>query len=458
MPKNNKTLLWFFFAGMIFLANPVFAVIDVLPDFLGCAFIFYALSRASALSSGVKEVRTAFSRLLILQAARFVLSLLSLRTGQSESATLLLTVTFAFGALSLLFLIPALIRLKNATPAFCAAHGGSFSEACDKRGRNRFDRYIGLCVWFFIVKELLTVLPEFTALSLSSDVLNGRERLYDFIGLLRFLALAVIFVLFVYFTVRSTLVLRLVRSDTELFAAVGREYDLYIAEHPLLLSYRRNLLSLSFFFAGALMWTDFYIDFHNVIPDVVAAALILAGILVSPLPGKKKIPAAVFSVFYGVAAFFSGRFAYRFSTKFDAFAIDKNQLAARAYFEMWISSFVEFLIFLALLSFLLLFLREIVRRYAGYIPEHASEFEDKKRKELLEAWDKRLLRLVVVGFIAALASFLFDYIQVIPNFKFSVLLEYFWVFDFLLSLAFALSLGNAFLSLQTDLQDRIRYD
>ena len=92
------------FIGMLFFFNPSFGVVDVLPDFIGCLFIYLGLSRISVISRIMAEARTAFLKLLAVCLLKdiAVVVVLGMSTN-AERPTSLLIVGFAAAAASIYF-------------------------------------------------------------------------------------------------------------------------------------------------------------------------------------------------------------------------------------------------------------------------------------------------------------------------------------------------------------------
>ena len=51
--------------GAFFMINPMIAFIDVIPDFIGCALIVYALHRLSSVSPELEEAEKYFKYFII---------------------------------------------------------------------------------------------------------------------------------------------------------------------------------------------------------------------------------------------------------------------------------------------------------------------------------------------------------------------------------------------------------
>ena len=428
--------------GLLFFCNPYIAAIDVLPDFIGCAIIYFALSRISHINRRLGEARTAFFKLMAFCLCKdiCVLVVFGMSTAAERPVSLLLVtfvnavvgLYFSYSAINLLFDgIYSLSVLRNC-PTLYAGYKRFFGVE-----RSRCEVALRATWIFFILREVLCLLPEFTALTTSSYIDSDLIRIYEYIGLMR--AMACILVLFLallwlWQLLRFFIALSRERSFR---AALGEEEQAHSRLHPGNAVIRRYGVSFLLFGIGALLLCDFYLDFQNIIPDALGAAFLLSGLLFTDLSRRQKAIGGTLCVSYGVMATVSSHFAYRFSMEYSAGEISKNASAARAYLHMWLTSLCEFLAFLALLVVLLLCLRTVIAKWAGYLPTHAeSEFEQRRRHAFVEDFDKSLIHTFIWGFLSALLSFLYDYIKEFPSHKFFRFLELFWAFDLVMALAF----------------------
>lgn len=461
MTKTNKKIRFgLLFAGLIFFCNPYFAVIDVMPDFIGCLLIVVGLSRATLVNRLLAEARTAFLRLMLVDIVKNVLLMITMSAGSAEQPTALLLIAFSATVVELFFLIPAFkllfegltsIATLEDCPALYGTYHGRFS---------RIELLQRQTVVFIVVREIVCLLPEFTALTLSTYTDSNLINIYEYIGLIRAFSVCIVLVCGIVWLVQLTRTFLSLWREKAFFARIDEKYNAYLLAHPGIAIEQRYAACFLALFAGALFLVDFYLDLKNIIPDGIGAILILLAVFACDLPWRflRTITAALAAI-YGVVATLSTKQSYRFVSNFGVSAIDRSEQGANAYLSMWLLSLLEFILFVALLALLLLLLRRVVNKHAGYIPSHEpTEFDLRARKEFIEEFDISFLRLFVVGFAAGLCSFLYDYIQDIPNGNIFRLLEYFWMLDFTLSLVFAVLLGNLLLRIHKEIQNRFQYD
>ncbi len=93
--------------GCIFLFNPFINIIDVLPDFIGYLFIMKALSELSDLERNIRNARARFKSAMWVSLVKCALIFASM----IFDSTWYLILTFSFGILESMYLIPAFIDL-----------------------------------------------------------------------------------------------------------------------------------------------------------------------------------------------------------------------------------------------------------------------------------------------------------------------------------------------------------
>ena len=472
-------------AGLCFFFNPVFAVVDVLPDCIGCLLVWFGLSRVSRVSRPMVEARAAFLKLFVVYLVKdlFVMAIFGMSSDLERPSSLLI-VAFAAAVLGLYFTItalralfdgfytlavthdcPPLYRKKEAAEPFVenTCESKNAPEQAKKRrfGEvSRTEAVLRLSLVFVLFREIVGVLPEFSALT-SLEFNNGQRasHLYDYIGVMRAISAAIVLIAGIVWLVAVVRYFLLVRAQKELLVALGEEEERWRASHPGSALVKRYAVAFTLMTIGAALLTDFRVDYRNVLPDAVAAALLLAGLLVTDLPAKYKGIGGALAVVYGAIATVSEHFAYEFSVHHTGEEISKTAEAANAYLISWLTALAEFAVVLGLLVCLLLCLRRVIVKWAGYLPAHDDlPFEQRRRAAFLEEFDKELVRTFVFGFLAALCSFLFDYIQEIPDYRIFRLLEFFWGLDFAVNVLAAVMFGILLADIHGEIRHRFLYE
>ena len=447
--------------GLLFFFNPSFAALDVLPDFIGCLLIWLGLSRVALLHRFAADAQRAFLKLAAIDAVKNLLlvAVFGLGSGTAEQPTALLIIAFSAAVLELFFLLPALRALFDAFFMLASQYECPTLYANPYGGLSKTDSICRLSRIFVVVREVVCLLPELTALTTSSYSDSALDRIYEYIGIMRLLACLLVALCGIYWAVRLMVYFHRLHGERAMGEALAERYRAYFAEHPGITVKRRHAVSFAFLGAGLLLLTDFYLDFQNIIPDPVAGTLICIGALLPMGKGGLRAATALLGCAFGVISAVSSKLSAAFVLDFSPGALGKNHEADMAYTEMWIWALAELLVFLALLICLLLLIRAVVRDYAGYRAEHVEEgFEDRAHRELLSYFDGRLLIGGILGFLAGIVSFLFDYIQTPSGTGIYHFLDYLWMFDFGFSLIFGIFLCVMLVQLYYEIKNRYRYD
>ena len=453
--------------GLFFFFNPNFSVLDLLPDFIGCLLVFFGLTRVAHVSTVMQEARAKFLRLTAVCAARDLLVLMVLgSSAANEKATSLLLISFSAALLFLWFAFSAfralfdgfygLAVLGDCPPLYTEENSG-------KNGvkRSKTERVLRASLFFLVLREVMSVLPEFASLSNSSGEMNPHHiNLYEYIGIMRLLSALVILAFGAVYLVKIVRYFRLLQAQIDFRAQLTEKEREIAAKYPGNAVTRRYRLSFLFLGIGAFLLTDFYLDFTNILPDALAAAFLLAGALLTDvLSRNQKIIAACAAVVYAGVATFSSYLAASFYAEFSNAQIGQNALADRAYGWMWGSALFEMLVFLAALVLLLLLLRRTVDKWGGYLATQGkSDFETRRREAFLEEFDGELIRTFIFGLSAALFSFIYDYMKVLPANKWLRFLEFFWAFDFCASLLFAVLFSVLLGNILAAIKQRFMFD
>ena len=112
--------------GCIFLFNPFINIIDILPDFIGYLFIMRALAEVSDLERNIRNARARFKAAMWVSLVKCALVFASM----IFDSTWYLILTFSFGILECMYLIPAFIDLF---------YGISYLEERYTDHKSRFD-------------------------------------------------------------------------------------------------------------------------------------------------------------------------------------------------------------------------------------------------------------------------------------------------------------------------------
>ena len=427
-------------AAALFFWNPIVAIIDPLPDCIGYLLLWAALGYTADLHTYLAEARAGFLRMAFIDAIKLV-GLLWLVTvpvaDEQPSAQLLLT--FVFAVLELIYAIPAWNNFYDGMFGLISNDGNLRRYDLVSRPRTVWRRdpavgkrkkvtlpprvrslpellKSGTVIWI-IVRAALATLPELTALSAfeyEGYVTNNDVDIYSFRNLFVFLAVCVMAVIglrWLWRMLRFTV--RLYRDNVLTAALTARYADTILPDEGLFLR-RRLKLGLTLVTIGAILSVDFYVEELNIIPDLLAALVLAAAILVLRRCSDRWVPAICATGTWGLASVVSSYCAYAFHNEFYPELVYKNSEAYAAYRLMCTATLVEQIAFAGTVVCLGLMLISVIRRVdAGLLPDLRGK---------IVGW-------LVLGLLAAASGVAYDLL--LPS------VEFIWLIDFGIGLLFA---------------------
>ena len=312
-PKKPRRLgkylgIGLFTAGAVFLFDPFISVVDLLPDALGYLLMLVGLYRLSDLDERLAEACKGLRYLALIGVARLVSLFLTFGlVSPNEQPVFVLLILFTLGVLDCIILIPMwknffggilyLGSRNDATTMFDReGRGGS------TRRRNAAERYTAYTVAFFVLREVLAVLPELTVLSHEKGgvEMGDATPFYDFIGLYRMLGSGIALILGVIWLIMTVGFIRKLKKDTPFFEALTHKYRTEVLTRGDLFARRAVKSSLVCLLVAAVFALDVYLDHVNVLPDILAALFLILSVVFLRRYAGKNLPALLAASFYGV--------------------------------------------------------------------------------------------------------------------------------------------------------------
>ena len=430
MPKLKKDLgIAAIIASFIFLFNPNLNMIDPLPDFIGYIILCAALSFFGDLNAEIADARRFFSRALALDIAKIAsIFIVFSSPSDDEQNTLILLVCFVSAVLELVFLIPAYRALFSGIMNLGYKYDNTSVLGKKERKvpsnkplsqqkiirdgmkKNYTEKMRSLCIAFVIFKAAMYTLPEFTVLS--SHTYNESSHMvyiYDFVGLLRMLSIFACFIFGVIWLVRMAAYFTRIRRDEAFMGALVRVYDTNVLPRTGL--FVRNIVRLVFLliFIAALLCVDFRIDYFNVIPDTLAALLLMAAAIVA----KKRISgfSKYFSAFaaYFVLSLVALLVEYHFFGEFFYSAIMRNDAAYSAYCTMLVCSVLDAAGFLLAAIGIYCMMIPVIGGYTGFSVPGASVNVEDKIKKVHSSLKKKTYIFIACAVLCAASDLFYDF-------------------------------------------------
>lgn len=258
-------------AGLLFFCNPNFEIIDLFPDFIGCALFLFGIRRLSAITERGKAAAKDFRVLLGLNLLQTLSCLLFFLLSESEM-TWMLTLTACFGVAEAVFFCRGMALLDEAITY--SAMQGNFEEVYADRQRSSLTGY---AIFFGIAKCLFALLPTLTFLATDyGDVgLVETDRSFLF-KLLQGTNLVLVAIFGVFLAVLGCRCYRALGKESAFLRYLDERYDEQIVRAPGVLTYKHLRLGGALLFLGMLFLLPLRLDGVDFLPDFVAAALMIA--------------------------------------------------------------------------------------------------------------------------------------------------------------------------------------
>lgn len=428
-PGTHKFRLGLLAIAAIFLFNPDFAVLDILPDIIAYILMTVSLKRFADINDKMEEARKRFLLMIYVSGAKLIsLFLLFGVTDDYMRPYSMLLYPCVFGVIELILLIPAYKNLFDGITYLSTRNGGSRAffylypiksdriRKVRRDAKNLTERTSAFTVFFVVCKTVLSALPEFTVLTSSTyDETGHAIDLYDYIGLLRFIAVTAMLVIGTVWLVRFVRYFRFVRGDGALYKGLDRKYSKEIASNSGLLTVRRFNLSFTFLKLAAFFIVDFYISYNNIMPDCIYAifALVAIGFLSPYVTRGKRNVALGITAAYGAVSIASSLVNYDFNKLYAVFeAIFKSGEAYDHYVRMCTLTAVESILFFASILSLCRLLHDVIVNHCGYVSKlDNNEFVEGQHQVLCRELKGMLKRVLTFSAVAAVTAVVYDYLK-----------------------------------------------
>ncbi len=433
LAKGGHVVSWgCIVVALIFLANPMPLLVDILPDAIGFALILFALRRAVGEINAFNDLRRPTQTLLFISLSKIpaLVIMLSIWGGNSGERAILAVFTLVYSIMEFIYLrtwthefFDAMARYGQAYHCEAALSTTGHSYRISPETLER------LTLIFVFVRSLLSCLPEIALVPLTEIDLSG-TKIIKWNALYPILLILACFVLLIFGIIWACYIVAYVKR-----IAADKEAGKRIAARITVGSRaeRQNsfrLISHTFLFLSIaiLLQFDIVFDEVNYIPDTLSAIFFfLSALCLNRLIGK-QIPLLLTTVGYGVASVAYYTTNALFYEDYTDAMISMYQEAADAHTRLLIVSGITSLIFIVMLILFALTLRQIIERYIGLVNggllyermtekmRHATDEEKKVLDHSYSAVEKaakremriKLLICTVIGVIYAATAFLND--------------------------------------------------
>ena len=309
--KLNRYLgIGYITAGACFLFEPYIGIVDILPDCLGYLLMLIGFYRLADLDDRLADAVKGMRNLALVGLARIVAMFLAFGfVSPSEQPVFMLLALFTLAVLDCIVLVPV---WKNISGGLL--YMGSRYDATvmfDRRGPggknrtyNMVERYTATTIVFFILREALAVLPEVTVLSHEKGgaELGQGTHYYDFVGLFRMLGITLSLILGIVWLILTIRFIHRLKGDKPFFERLTEKYRTDVLPHHDMWARRAVRASMICLIVATALSLDFYLDGINMVPDILAAMLMLLSVWFLRQYAGKNIPAILATVAYGICS------------------------------------------------------------------------------------------------------------------------------------------------------------
>ena len=476
--KHGKLLgLGWMLAGAFFLFDPFISIVDLLPDAVGYLLFLPAFYCLADMDERIADAVKGIRYLMLIGIARVVALLMAFGyVSPTEQPVFILLALFTLGVLNCIVLIPmwknlcgGLLYLGSRNDAVTMFdRRGAFGR---KRARSAVERYTIFSIVYFVLREILAILPEVSVLTSEQGGVEMDSALsyYDFVGLFRLAGSFVAFVLGVIWLVMTVRLICKLKSDKPFMARLTEKYRTEVLTRHDLFAKRAVKNSLLFLIVAAVLSIDLYLDGVNVLPDTLSAVFLLLSVLALRRYASegKNLPALLSTV--GYALFAGLAWLLQVTGYFKRDDVLDIHRRAETYTRWQITVVVQLLAlvcFLLSVFFILRSLYRLVKRYTGVRSfgvlgtqnaEHTEAIHAVIRKKIIAAG-------VLSGLVAASTLFFWGVIPLMPEMDltlsggsaqtqntvdtivttvYQILTEGYWFVDILIGGIWIFTLGSA---------------
>ena len=404
--------------GFVFLFNPEIAVIDILPDFIGYAFICAGLTNLSDMYYQFADAKKAFSKGILISIAKLIsfIALIGLFS-YSERPVGMLLFAFIFAVLEFVFLIPAYRSLFEGF-LYAAQRLDSdsalryaYTHAKQEKILNKY-KYSGeypqnltqkaykRAMVFVIVKNTLAVAPELTSL------INNNQ--YTYIGLLRFFSVVICLIFGLCFLIKSVRYLIAITNDKVFIQQLREKYVCEVIPKTYMFTQRKISAILTCGIVLAFFSINLYSEEINYVPDFLFFAFaVILFYLLNGL-GKTRLWGIILSSSGFAVSTAEWVLSIIFYKNHYVGEVSKFPHAYKEYYTLAAISVLQSALFIATVALILVSIYNIAKIHTGK-PEYENGIviRNKVHKDDLYEY-KKICIIAFVFAVLAKAGYLFN--------------------------------------------------
>lgn len=390
-------------AGMIFLCNPNINLLDPLPDFIGYLLLAFSLSDAAEALPHFEEARTGFIKLAWISLSKIPASAMMMFVWSSDRSqgSIITVFSLCYAVVTLMYLLPTVSHFFEGIFYMGQRHDcPSALQVPAVFGKISADGFRKLTLGFLILKEVMSTLPEFSLISVRQydpDLVFSGSRFIasNYYPLFLLIGASIVLICGVIWVSMMAQYLRFLRADGHADALLCG----YFADKADYLKRKRRAVricsALTLLTVAAGFSIDLVFDDLNVLPDVIAALLLMLALFLLRTESRRALPACVMCGIYGGVNLWAYVLKCIFIARFEYRDIALYEEAKQLYDLYTVVSAASFLTFLLALVAVCMALSDLFRCFAPAEEETGKRFAGAKRI---------VLAFGLVGGISELAS------------------------------------------------------
>lgn len=382
-----------FFIGLLFLANPNVNIIDIIPDFIGCALMWYSLNKLRDLSPDMAKTRRYAARLFGLEIGK-LLSLLIFMNLSLDSG-FLLTFSFVFVISEILICIPMMNSFFDGILFLGTKYDASSSLVMLEK--TKYSTAV-----FLISRAILTFLPELTYLYIIEDIGYILEP-YKGVVIVTSIVLQLISGLLWLMTVLKYK--RNVLNDSVLMSSISDYYEKNIASDTGLFIKRKIKTGAFMLCAFSLLSVNIFFDGKRVLPSVIciAAAIMTVFSWRDNISRRIKNTTLTLCALSGIFCTFTDIIGNKLADKYYFLGISHSINAYYSFLQFMVINVINNILYISMCLCLACILYKLIEEHTGVdlhneLPSVIARENDRKRNQ------KRLCKLWAVFSITAACS------------------------------------------------------
>lgn len=405
--------LSYILAGAFFLFEPYFGVMDLLPDCLGYLLMMIGLYRFADLDDRLAEARKGIRNLALVGIARLISMPLAFGfVSQTEQPVFMLLALFTLGVLDCIVLIP---MWKN----FCGGllYMGSRYDATvmfDRRGlgkklhtSNMVERYTTHSAVFFVLHDVLAILPELTVLSHEKGgaELGQGTHYYDFVGFFRGISILLSLLLGLIWLIRTIRFMQKLKGDRPFFEKLSDKYENEVLTRHDLFAMRSVRASLVCLIVATVFSLDLYLDGINILPDFLSAVFLLLSVAYLRRYAGKNYPALALAAAFGLVSAVVWGFQFRYFNYSDTIDIFRHEETYGRWQVTVLLQALAAVLFLLTVGVILRSLYRMVKKYTGlHAFRDGSTYAQERSEAIHKLIRKKLIVVMVLSSLAMLST------------------------------------------------------